>query len=111
LNDEVFALKEQGYNPLDYYQGNAELKGVLDSIAAGDFSDGDTQPFQPIIDSLLQQVQYLLLVDYASLLATQEQAATAYLDREAWTRTSIFNTAHCGFYSSDRTMRQYIQDI
>ncbi|MGD9375941.1 MAG: glycogen/starch/alpha-glucan phosphorylase [Anaerolineae bacterium] len=44
-------------------------------------------------------------------MATQEQAATAYLDREAWTRTSIFNTARCGFYSSDRTMRPYIQDI
>ena len=109
--DEVFALKERGYNPMDYYLGNAELKGVIDSIAAGDFSGGDAQLFRPIVDSLLEHDQYLLLADYASFLETQEQAAAAYQNQDAWTRMSILNTARCGFFSSDRTMRQYIQDI
>jgi starch phosphorylase len=108
---QVFDLKAQGYNPLDYYHGNAELRAALDHIASGHFSGGDRQLFKPLLDSLLQKDEYLLLADYESYIQCQEQAAQAYQDQQAWTRMAILNVARCGFFSSDRAMRQYCKDI
>ena len=108
--DEVFALKSRGYDPRQAL-ANAELRGVIDAIGPGRFSDGDTQLFQPIVDSLLRRDEYLLLADYAVLRRVQERAAQAYRDEDAWTRMSILNCARCGFFSSDRTMRQYCDEI
>jgi starch phosphorylase len=109
--DEVFALKAQSYNPMDRYYANAELKAAIDSIASGAFSNGDISLFRPIVESLLHHDEYLLLVDYQSYLDCQKRAAAAYLDPETWTRMSILNVARCGFFSSDRSMRQYCDDI
>jgi starch phosphorylase len=109
--DEVFALKERGHQPMDHYHGNAELKGVIDSIASGQFSHGDTDLFRPIVDSLLLHDEYLLLVDFPSYVDCCERAAEAYKDQDGWTRMSILNTARCGFFSSDRSMRQYCDEI
>ena len=109
--DEVFALKEKGYNPRDYYNGNNELKAVIDSIADGQFSNGDTELFKPILDSLLIWDEYLVLVDYVSYIEIQERAEKVYQDKDQWTRRSILNMAHCGFFSSDRSMRQYCEEI
>ncbi len=104
-------LKEKGYNPLDYYHGNAELRAALDRIASGHFSGGDHQLFKPLLDSLVQRDEYLLLADYESYIQCQDRAAQAYQDQETWTRMAILNVARCGFFSSDRTMRQYCEDI
>ncbi len=54
---------------------------------------------------------YLLLVDYPSYIQCSEQAAEAYQDQDRWTRMSILNVARCGFFSSDRSMRQYCDEI
>ena len=109
--DQVLTLKERGYDPWGQYQANPELRRAIDSIAVGTFSNGNHDLFMPIVDSLLQHDEYLLLVDYASYLACQEEAAQAYLDREQWTRMSILNVARCGFFSSDRSMRDYCREI
>jgi starch phosphorylase len=108
---EVFALRENGYNPLDYYQHNAELKQALDYLASGHFSDKQPELFKPIFDSLLHHDEYMLLVDYQAYIECQDEAAKAYQDQELWTRMSILNVARCGFFSSDRSMRQYCEDI
>jgi starch phosphorylase len=109
--EEVFALKKRGYNPRDYYDANPELRGVIDAIASGQFSQGDTGLFRPIVDSLLQRDEYLLLTDFASYLDCCERAAAAFRDRDGWTRMSILNAARSGFFSSDRTIRQYSEEI
>jgi starch phosphorylase len=109
--DEVFARKALGYDPRSSYDSNPELKRVLDSIAAGDFSDGDTDLFKPIIDSLLYHDEYLLLTDYQAYVEVQDQAAKAYQETDTWTKMSILNTARCGFFSSDRAMQQYCEEI
>ena len=109
--DEVFDLKEKGYDPREYYEGNAELKEAIDRIAAGGFSGGDRELFKPIVESLLNGDEYLLLVDYQSYIDCQDEAAAAYRDQERWTSMSILNAARCGFFSSDRSMRQYCREI
>lgn len=109
--DEVFARKAEGYRSMDYYHHHAELKQVIDSISGGLFSNGDTDLFRPIVDGLLYHDEFMLLADYPSYLEVQEQVDAAYRDQELWTRMSILNTARCGYFSSDRTIRQYCEEI
>lgn len=109
--EEVFALKRRGYNPREYYEANPTLRSVLDAIASGQFSQGDAELFRPIVDSLLERDEYLLLADFAPYLECCERAAEAFRDRDGWTRMSILNAARSGFFSSDRTIRQYCEDI
>ena len=85
-----------------------ELRRAIDQIAAGEFADGDPSLFQPIVNSLLDRDEYLVLADYRAYVDCQAQIDRAFRDEEAWTRSSILNAARCGFFSSDRSMRDYI---
>jgi starch phosphorylase len=96
---------------MDRYRSNAELSAAIDAIATGVFSEGDQDLFQPIVESLLHQDEYMLLADYQSYIECQDRAAEAYLDSASWTRSSILNTARCGFFSSDRAIAQYCTGI
>ncbi len=109
--EEVFAAREGGYNPRDYYDADASLRQAIDWIASGQFSSGDTRLFQPIVDSLLYHDEYMLCADFASYINCQAQVAEAYADTERWTTMSILNVARSGFFSSDRTIAEYNRDI
>ena len=108
---EVFALKRQGYRPMDYYNANQELRGVIDLIRSGFFSGGDTELFRPLIDGLLNDDPYLLLADFQSYIECQARVSAAYGQPEHWTRMSILNAARSGKFSSDRTVGEYCADI
>jgi starch phosphorylase len=109
--EDIVTLRADGYQPLDYYHGDPTLKRVIDSLTDGCFSGGDKDLFRPIVDSLLHHDPYLLLADYAAYVQVQERVDAAYRDEAGWTRMSILNTARCGFFSSDRAMREYCRDI
>jgi len=109
--EEVMALQSSGYSPGEYYQNDAELKGVIDLIASGHFSHGDRELFQPIIDSLLYDDQYTLLADYRSYIDCQDRVGIAFQDKKNWTRMSILNTARMGKFSSDRSIMDYSKKI
>ena len=110
--EEVAELRGQGYNPWDYCNGNAELKEVLDMIGSGFFSPDEHDRFQPIVDALLRHGDhYLLLADYASYVACHDRVRALYRTQEAWTRTAILNVAGMGKFSSDRTIREYAEQI
>ncbi|MDP8235598.1 MAG: glycogen/starch/alpha-glucan phosphorylase [Candidatus Erginobacter occultus] len=109
--EEVFALRERGYSPKYYYENNPELKRAIDAVAAGVFSGGDRELFRPLVEELLGRDRYLVLADYASFLEAQAAAEKAYRDRERWTGMSILNAARCGFFSSDRAVREYCREI
>ena len=108
---EVQQLKSSGYYPRGYYESNPELKGVIDSLASGFFSKGDTELFKPIVDNLLYDDPYLLLADYASYIESQDAVSRTYKDIEAWSRMSILNVARMGKFSSDRSISEYAKDI
>jgi starch phosphorylase len=109
--DEAIQLRKNGYRPVDYYQQSPELKAALDLINSGHFSGGDEGLFQPIVDSLLTYDPFLVLADYDAYVQAQDQVDAAYRDQETWTRKSIINAARCGFFSSDRSIQQYCDDI
>jgi starch phosphorylase len=109
--DEVVALKANGYRPADYIDSNDELRAVLDLIAGGTFSHGDTEVFKPLVDNLRYDDPFLVLADYASYVNCQDQVSAAWQDRESWTKMSILNTARSGKFSSDRAIAEYCEEI
>lgn len=109
--EKVYRLKADGYNPLSYYESNAELKGVIDRIANGYFSHGDQELFRPIINSLLYHDPYMLLADYQAYVDCQDQVSQTYQNQALWTKMSILNSARMAKFSSDRTIREYCQEI
>lgn len=108
---EVASRKASGYAPRALYESNPEIRRVVDLLASGFFSPEEPRRFQPIVDSLLGGDPFLILADFASYLAAQEDAEALYRQRDAWAAASIRNVANLGFFSSDRTVRQYAEEI
>jgi starch phosphorylase len=104
---EVYDLKARGYQPRSFYESNSDLKGVLELISSGFFSPENPLAFEPIVSSLLNQDPYLVLADFESYSQCQEQVAKTYLDQDLWTMKSILNVARMGYFSSDRSIRDY----
>jgi len=109
---QVADVKRSGYNPLEYYNRNPDLKKAIDMIGGGYFSPENPSLFKPIVDSLIEGGdQYLLLADYASYVECQERVSEAYRDRDEWARKSILNVANMGKFSTDRTIKEYADEI
>jgi starch phosphorylase len=108
---EVENRKREGYNPRLEYERNADLREVIDSLTSGEFSHGDRTLFEPLVNSLLTNDEYLLLAEYQSYVNCQDAVSLAYGDQEQWTRKSILNVARIGKFSSDRSIRDYCAGI
>jgi len=109
--DEVVDLKAGGYDPRYYYESDEELKETLELIGSGFFSNGDSNLFNPLVDSLIYHDEYLVLADYHSYVDCQDKVSQAYGDQKKWTRMSILNVARMGKFSSDRSVREYAEKI
>lgn len=109
--------KNGGYNPLDYYNRDPELKKVLDQLINGEYSCGDKDRFRDIHDSLLVQRgqepadMYFILGDFKSYITASQKMESRYRDRRKWAKTAIINIAKSGKFSSDRTICQYVEEI
>jgi len=102
--DEVEALRARGYNPWDIYHRDEELRAVIDWLGSDFFSPGEHGAFSHLHDSLLRGGDpYMVLADFRAYCECQA--------REAWARMAIINTARMGKFSSDRTIREYAEDI
>jgi glycogen phosphorylase len=109
---EVAATKAAGYNPRDYYNSNTALKQVIDMIGNGFFSADEPNRYQAIVDNLLNNGDnYLLLADYASYIATQDEVGRLYQNQEEWSRRAILNVARMAKFSSDRAIGEYAKNI
>ncbi len=108
---EVQDLLRRGYRPRDFYEQNAELRAVLDLIHGGFFEPEHPELFRPLVQSLLDHDPYLLLADFASYADCQQRVEQAFVDKERWTRMAILNVARMGKFSSDRTIREYAEQI
>lgn len=108
---QVGDLKAGGYDPMEYYERNGDLREALDLIGSGRFSDGNRDLFKPLVDALLSHDEYFLLADYQSYMERQEDVNRAYLDAQRWVRMSILNVARSGKFSSDRSILEYAEKI
>jgi starch phosphorylase len=108
---EVVARKAAGYQPWEVVAHDPELRGALELLAGGAFSRGDTDMFAPLVRNLLDRDDFLVLADFAAYRRAQAEVEARWVDPEAWTRSSILNTARSGWFSSDRSMRDYAERI
>ena len=111
LTEQVNALKGN-YNPWEHFNKDDELRRVLEQIGNGTFSGGHKDVFQPIVNSLTHAGDhYMLLADYRSYINAQERVSETYRDPNLWTRKSILNVANMGKFSTDRTIKEYAEEI
>ncbi|MGE5547762.1 MAG: glycogen/starch/alpha-glucan phosphorylase [Solirubrobacterales bacterium] len=109
---EVARLRVDGYNPLAALDANEELRKALDLIGNGYFSPDQPDRFKPIVDLLTTNGDfYLLTADFPLYLAAQERVDALYRMPDEWTRKAILNVARMGKFSSDRTVREYAEEI
>ncbi|MFQ3617501.1 MAG: glycogen/starch/alpha-glucan phosphorylase [Cyanobacteriota bacterium] len=108
---EVLEMKAKGYNPQHFYQGDEELRQVVDSIRSGYFSPKEPDLFRAIVDALMHGDEYMLMADYRAYVDCQDHVSQVYRNQDEWTRMSILNVARMGKFSSDRTIREYCNDI
>lgn len=109
---QVEKLRSNGYNSHLYYEQDAELHQVLTQIATGVFSPQEPGRYRNIFDSLVNLGDhYQLLADYRSYVDTQDKVDKLYRNQEAWTRCALHNIANMGYFSSDRTIKEYADEI
>ena len=110
--EEVQELRASGYDPWEICDQNEELHTVLDWLGSRYFTEGGRHSVGSICRSLLDHGDpFLVLADYASYVECQEKVDKAYRDRRSWARMAILNTARMGKFSSDRTIRQYAEEV
>merc|ERR1712198_103612 len=109
--DDVDALQAKGYNAMDYYNNDKELKQVIDMIRDGFFTPGNENEFKDLTDMLLYHDRFLTLADYRAYITSQEQVSQVYTDQAKWAEMAIKNIASSGKFSSDRTIAEYATEI
>ena len=111
--EEVEAHYERGdYNPWDLYQSDERVKKIMDSLFNGPWTFGKSEKYQLIFDEIMHRGDvYFILKDLGAYIEAQEQIEKLYLDRRNWARSQIINIANSGFFTSDRTIEQYVKDI
>ena len=108
---EVAALWKKGYKPFDYYNGNEELKAVVDWIGSNYFTHNEPGALTMLSENLIHSDPFLCLPDFASYSEAQQKVDAAFKNRSAWARMAVLNTARVGKFSSDRTISEYARDI
>ena len=110
--EEIEKLTQDGYDPREIYEENEEVKAVLDWLSSDFFTPGEGAALQDISRSILDFGDpYFLLADYNSYCSAHHQVEEAFLDCARWATMAIRNVARCGKFSSDRTIRQYADEI
>ena len=109
--DQLVSLEQQGYRPWELIPAVPELGEVLRLIEQGHFSQGDGELFRPLLQNLTGYDPFFVLADFAEYMQAQSAVNTAWANRGHWNRMSVLNTARTGFFSSDRSIREYATRI
>ena len=113
--DEVIEYElNGGYNPLDIYNSDEEIRRVLNQLVDGTYSPADHELFRDLYNALLYDGladRYFILKDFRSYADAQEKIEAKYRDKDGWAKSVMLNTARSGKFSSDRTIEEYVRDI
>ena len=117
-SDEVINYENNGgYNPVDIYFEDWDIKRVIDQLMDGTYGNGNRELYRDLYNSLLNTYSssrpdtYFILKDFRSYAQAQERVEEAYRDQDRWAKMAILNTASCGKFTSDRTIQEYVDDI
>ena len=117
-SDEVIRYENNGgYNPMDIYNSDQDIRKVVDQLVDGTYSKGDRELFRTLYNSLLNTQstdkadRYFILKDFRSYAEAQKKVEKAYRNTQGWAKSALLNTAHVGKFTSDRTIQEYVDDI
>ena len=108
---EIEELKNKGYRPKEYIERSPVLKEVLELVSHNYFSHYNPGLFDPITESIYNTDPFQICADFDSYFETQQKVDELYLDQESWIKKSIINVASSGAFSSDRTIKEYSNEI
>jgi starch phosphorylase len=109
--DEVAALRTRGYDPRAVIEATRPLRAALESVAQGVFSPDEPGRYGDLVGSLYGGDHFLVAADFAAYAAAQREIDQIWQDQESWQRKAVLNTARVGWFSSDRTVRDYAEEI
>ena len=117
-SDEVINYEQHGgYNPMDVYNNDPDVRRVVDQLVDGTYAHGDREMYRDLYNSLLNTKSssradmYFILKDFRAYAEAQKKVEEAYKDTKGWAKKALLNTASCGKFSSDRTIQEYVDDI
>lgn len=109
--DEVRNLKEQGYAPMQYVHRNSYLEQIHNLIKQNGLSPDSAALFEPILKAVFQIDQYCVCADFEDYCRMQDEVSSEFQNKQAWIKKSIINVSNAGWFSSDRTIREYAEQI
>ncbi|SIR01458.1 glycogen phosphorylase [Rhizobium sp. RU20A] len=109
--EEVAKTRADGHNPRAIIEGSRELQQALSAISSGVFSPGDTGRFAGLVDGLYNHDWFMVAADFDAYAKAQREVDTLWTDPHVWYSKTIRNTSRMGWFSSDRTIRQYAKEI
>lgn len=117
-SDEVINYEQNGgYNPWDIYNTDPDVRRVVDQLVDGTYAHGNSEMYRDLHNSLFMKQGsnrpdvYFILKDFRAYAEAQEKVEAAYRDKDRWAKMSLLNTACCGKFSSDRTIREYVEEL
>ena len=108
---QVTAARQIGIDSSRYIEGSPVLRDVLDGVQSGVFSADDRGRYHGLVETLRHHDFFMVCADFDAYWQTQQRIDVAWRDRKAWLRASILNTANTGWFSSDRTIAEYADEI
>jgi starch phosphorylase len=109
--DEVARMKAEGYRPWEFAERSPRLARVLEFVGGAELSPAEPDRFRSLVDDLLLRDPFLLLADFDAYIEALSQVDEVYRMPEEWTKKAILNVAGCGYFSSDRSVREYADRI
>ncbi|MBT1174310.1 glycogen/starch/alpha-glucan phosphorylase [Bifidobacterium sp. LC6] len=109
--EEVDKLYADGYDPAKYYEADPRLKQAIDLVANGTFSNGDRNAYAPLVSDWLTKDWFMTLADFSAYADIQAEIEKLYRDPLEWNRKALLNVANSGYFSSDRSIEDYLERI
>jgi len=109
--EQLAAINRNGYHPMPWLENESLTKEAIDLIGSGHFSEGDRELFHPLLSNLCSSDPFRVMADIGDYRRAQNDVDGAWLNRNRWLQMSALNTARCGFFSSDRSIREYAERI
>ena len=109
--EEVAARKRENVRGADAIARSARLGAVIHSLQTGAFSPDEPARFRDLVEALTRDDPFMVAADFDAYWAAQRRGDDLWRNQSAWWRASVLNTARVGWFSSDRTIREYADEI